>query len=170
MSKMQPPGVPLKEEDLEKQKVLTSIYHPKTKYSWATGVAIGEFLRGLKSGSITGSKCDHCGRIVVPPRIFCEWCFRRTESWVKLPDTGTVNTYSVSYITADTTHVKVPSVPAVIVIDGTSNAGLLHFIGGVRPEDIKIGMRVKAVWVEPTKRQASITDIKYFAPMTGERQ
>ncbi len=161
---MQPLGVPLKEEDIERQKVLSVVYHPRTKYSWATGVAVGEFLRGLKGGFITGSKCDQCERIVVPPRIFCEWCFRRTENWVRLPDTGIVNTYSVSYITADTTRVKTPTIPAVIEIDGTSNAGFLHLISEVKPEDVKIGMRVKAVWMEPSKRQGSITDIKYFAP------
>jgi uncharacterized OB-fold protein len=165
LSKVQPFGVPLKEEDFENQKVLTVTYHPKAKYSWATGVAVGEFLKGLKAGVITGSKCDQCGRIVVPPRMFCEWCFRRTENWVKLPDTGIVNTYSVSYITADTTRVKTPLIPAVVEIDGTSSAGFLHLISEVKPDDVKIGMRVKAVWAEPSKRRGSITDIKYFAPV-----
>lgn len=162
MSKMEPSGTPLREEDMEKQKVLTLTYHPKANYAWATGVAVGEFLKGLKAGVIMGSKCDECGRIVVPPRLFCEWCFRRTEKWVKLPDTGRVNTFSISYITADTTRVKEPIVPAVIEIDGTSAAGFLHFVGGVKPDQIEIGMRVKALWVEASKRQASITDIKHF--------
>ncbi len=164
MSRVEPAGVPLKEEDIVKQKVLTVTYHPKTKYAWATGVAVGEFLKGLKAGVIIGSKCDECGRIVVPPRVFCEWCFRRTGNWVKLPDTGSVNTFSVSYITTDTTRVKEPVIPAVIEIDGTSNAGFLHFIGGVKPDQVKISMRVKAHWAEPSKRQGSITDIKYFTP------
>ena len=164
LSKLEPSGVPLKEDDIEKQKVLTVTHHPNTKYAWATGVAVGEFLKGLKAGVITGSKCDECGRIVVPPRLFCEWCFRRTENWVKLPDTGSVNTFSVSYITADTTRVKEPLIPAVIEIDGTSGAGFLHFIGGVKPDQLKIGMRVKASWVDASKRQGSITDIKHFAP------
>lgn len=164
MNSIQPMGIPLKEEDLEHQKVLTITYHPKAKYSWATGVAVGEFLKGLKARVITGSKCNHCGRIVVPPRTFCEYCFQRTENWVKLPDTGVVNTYSVSYITADTTRVKTPLVPAVIQIDGTSNAGFLHFVGGIKPDDVRIGMPVKAVWAPDSERHASITDIKHFAP------
>jgi uncharacterized OB-fold protein len=161
---VQPSGVPLKEDDIERQKVLTVLYYPKAKYAWATGIAVGRFLRGMKEGEIIGSKCEHCGRIVVPPRIFCEWCFRRSENWVKLPDTGVVNTYSISYITTDTTRVKTPTIPAVIEIDGTSNAGLLHLIGDVKPEDVKIGMRVKAVWLDQSKRTGSITDIKHFAP------
>lgn len=161
---MQPSGVSLKEDDFENERVLTVLYKPRVKYSWATGIAIGQFLRGLKTGVITGSRCDDCGRIVVPPRIFCEWCFRRTENWVRLPNTGTVNTYSVSYITTDTTRVKNPIIPAVVEIDETSHAGFLHLLGEVKPDDIRIGMHVKAVWKEQSKRQGSITDIKYFAP------
>ncbi len=163
--KLEPSGFPLKEKDIEKEKVLTVMYQPKAKYSWATGIAIGQFLRGLKAGVITGSRCDNCGRVVVPPRIFCEWCFRSTENWVNLPDTGTVNTYSVSYITTDTTRVKTPSIPAVIEIDETSHAGFLHLLSEVKPDEIKIGMPVRAVWKEQSKRQGSITDINYFAPI-----
>jgi hypothetical protein len=83
---------------------------------------------------------------------------------VKLPDTGIVNTFSISYITADTTRVKTPIIPAVIGIDSTTNAGFLHLIGGVKPEEVRIDMHVKAVWLEPSQRTGSITDIKYFAP------
>jgi hypothetical protein len=155
----------LKESDIETQKVLSVAYQPKAKYAWATGIAIGKFLDGLKSGQIIGTRCDHCGRVVVPPRIFCEWCFKRTEAWVNLPDTGIVNTFSISYITADTTRIKTPIIPAVIEIDGTSNAGFLHLMGNVKPDDVKIGMKVKAIWEAAENRKASITDIKYFAPI-----
>ncbi len=159
-----PPGVSLKEEDIEKNRVLSTVYYPKAEYAWATGIAVGRFLSELKSGRIIGTKCSHCGRIVVPPRMFCEWCFKRVGKWVYLPDTGKVNTFSVSYISTDTTRLKTPIIPAVIEIDGTSNAGFLHLLGEVKPEEVRIGMRVKAAWVEPRLRKGSITDIKYFVP------
>jgi uncharacterized OB-fold protein len=161
----EPEGSALKEEDIERQKVLTVHYRPKAKYAWATGVAIGRFLNELKAGKIVGTKCNHCARVVVPPRIFCEFCFKRIDEWVQLPDTGIVNTYSVSYITTNTTRVKTPTIPAVIEIDGTSNAGFLHVLGNVKPDDVKIGMHVKAVWLDPSKRTGSITDIRYFSPI-----
>ncbi len=161
----EPLGTALKEEDIERQKVLTVAYQPKAEYAWAAGIAIGRFLEGLKAGEILGTRCEHCGRVAVPPRIFCEWCFKSSDSWVKLPDTGIVNTFSISYITADTTRVKTPIIPAVIGIDSTTNAGFLHLIGGVKPEDVRIDMRVKAVWLDPSQRKGSITDIKYFTPL-----
>ena len=159
------PGTGLKEEDFESSKVLTVTYQPRAKYAWATGIAIGRFLSSLKAGEIVGTKCDHCGRIGVPPRIFCESCFTRSESWIKLPDTGTVNTFSISYIATDTTRLKTPTIPAVIEIDSAKGAGFLHILGEVKPEEVKIGMRVKAVWVDPQQRKGSITDIKYFKPI-----
>lgn len=160
-----PPGSPLKEDAIETQRVLSVTYQPKANYKWATGIAIGSFLEALKSGKILGSKCDHCQRVVVPPRIFCEYCFRRMQESIQLPDTGTVNTYSVSHIATDTKRLKTPIIPAVIEIDGTTKAGFLHLLGGVDPDKIKIGMRVKAVWKQPDERSGSITDIKYFVPM-----
>jgi len=155
-------GVALREVDIELRKVLSEVYHPKAKYSWATGIAIGRFLRELKAGRIVGTRCSHCRRVVVPPRIFCEWCFRTIDEWVHLADTGIVNTFSISHISTDTTRLKTPIIPAVIEIDGTSHAGFLHVIGETNPETVKIGMRVKAVWGEESKRVGSITDIKYF--------
>lgn len=159
-----PEGSPLKEDDIEKGRVLSIAYHPRVAYRWATGIAIGRFLQELKAGRILGSRCSHCSRVVVPPRIFCEYCFRKIDEWPNLRDTGIVNTYSVSHIAADTTRLKTPIIPAVIEIDGTSNAGFLHILGGVEPEKVKIGMPVKAVWRNSEQRQGSITDIIHFAP------
>jgi len=161
----EPAGTGLKEEDLEHHKVLTIAYQPMVKYAWATGVAIGRFLDGLRAGEILGTKCDRCGRIAVPPRIFCEWCFKRSGEWIKLPDTGTVNTFSISYIATDTTRLKTPTIPAVIEIDSAGHAGFLHIIGEAKPEEVRIGMPVKAVWADPEKRKGSITDIRHFKPI-----
>ena len=162
---MPPSGTPLSEEDLANRNVLTVMYHPQAKYAWATGVAISKFLGGLKEGRICGSKCEKCGRIVVPPRIFCEYCFRRSDSYLTLPDTGIINTYSVSHISTDTTRLKTPIIPAVIEIDGTDKAGFLHILGEIEPNTIRIGMKVKAVWKHVSERTGSIMDIHYFRPI-----
>ena len=158
-----PAGTVLTENDLE-QRVLTVMYHPRAKYAWATGVAISKFLGGLKEGRILGTKCDRCGRIVVPPRIFCEYCFRPSDNYLELPDTGIVNTYSVSHISTDTTRLQEPIIPAVIEIDGTDRAGFLHILGEINPDRIRIGMKVRAVWKPHSERRGSITDILHFKP------
>jgi len=56
--------------------------------------------------------------------------------------------------------------PAVIEIDGASKGmGIMHLLGEVEPGDIKIGMKVKAVWKPEEEREGSITDIIYFKPL-----
>ena len=42
--------------------------------------------------------------------------------------------------------------------------GIMHVLGEVDPQEVKIGMRVKAVWKPPKERSGAITDIKYFKP------
>ncbi|MGQ9573166.1 MAG: Zn-ribbon domain-containing OB-fold protein [Dehalococcoidia bacterium] len=160
------PGTPLSDSDFRQGKVLTVEADANARYAWDTGVAIGRFLAELKNGRIVGRQCHRCRRIMVPPRMFCEECFRPTDRWVVLEDTGRVNTYSISYIRWDASRVKEPTIPAVIEIDGASKGmGIMHYLGEVKPDDVQVGMRVKAVWKPPRQRQGSILDIRYFRPM-----
>lgn len=158
-------GVGLKQEDFENKKVLFVKGGPKAEYAWDCGIAIGRYLRELKKGRIIGIKCDRCKRIVVPPRIFCEKCFKPMSDWVNLSDTGIVNTFSLCYVTWDMRRIEKPLIPAVIEIDGASKGmGIMHLLDEVEPKDVKIGMKVKACWKEQKEREGSILDIKYFKP------
>jgi uncharacterized OB-fold protein len=88
------------------------------------------------------------------------------DEYIPLENTGTVNTYSLCYVTWDVKRVKEPEIPAVIEIDGASPLhGIMHLLGEVDPDQVKIGMRVQAVWKPPEERQGAITDIKYFKPI-----
>ena len=159
------PGVEITPEETEAGRYLTTSYQATLRYSWSAGVAIGRFLRGLKDGELWGRECDGCGRTLVPPRMYCEECFRPTDRWSRLRDTGKVTTYSVAYVNFDASRRKDPILVAVIEIDGASPMmGILHLLGEVRPEDIRVGMRVRAVWKARSERKGAITDIKYFRP------
>ncbi|MEJ5186998.1 MAG: Zn-ribbon domain-containing OB-fold protein, partial [Candidatus Geothermincolales bacterium] len=157
-----------REEDLKEGKLLSLLWKPNLKYAWDNGVAIGRYLAELKEGRIIARKCNKCRRIMLPPRMFCELCWRPTDEWVYVEDTGTVNTFSICYINWDASRLPEgarPHIPAVIEIDGASpGMGILHKLGEVEPEEVRIGMRVKAVWKDPAEREGSITDILYFKP------
>lgn len=156
----------IKLADMEKGNVLFSKDTPKLEYAWDNGVAVGRYLAELKEGRIIGKKCKSCKRVLVPPRLFCELCWRPTDEWTYVQDTGTILTFCVSHVNWDASRVKEGEryhTPAVIELDGAGvNQGILHLIGEIEPYDIKIGMRVKAVWKEPKQRVGGITDIKYF--------
>lgn len=158
----------------EFEKVLTVVQKPNLKYSWDNGPAIGRYLAELKNGRLIGKKCNECGRIMIPPRMFCELCWCPTDDWVILEDTGVVNTFSICQVNWDASRIRKgekPHLPAVIEIDGaTKGMGIMHLLGEVEPEDVEIGMKVKAVWKKAEDREGSITDIKYFKPAGGRRK
>lgn len=141
------------------------------RYAWDTGVAVSEFLRGLKRGVVLARECRQCRRVLVPPRMFCEQCFRPTDRWVEVQDTGRVNTFSICYIRWDMEPLDEPELPAVIEIDGASpGIGIMHKLGEVDPDDIAVGLEVEAVWVPEPDRAGSILDIRYFRPREAGRR
>ncbi|MFP3985435.1 MAG: Zn-ribbon domain-containing OB-fold protein [Candidatus Bathyarchaeia archaeon] len=160
------PGEEVKGSDIREGKIPTVKYRPKAKYLWSAGVAMSRFLEGLKEGKIVASTCKKCSRIVVPPRAFCEQCFKPADGYTYVKDTGTINTYSVSYVASDASRIKEPILIAVIDLDGASKGmGILHLLGEIDDwKQIKFGMKVKAVWKSPEERTGAITDIKYFKP------
>ncbi|MEN3047165.1 MAG: Zn-ribbon domain-containing OB-fold protein [Candidatus Caldarchaeales archaeon] len=147
------------------------------RYRRATGEAVGRFLEGLREGRIIGTKCEGCGRVFIPPRSFCELCFRRVRTYVEHSGYGEVATYSVAYIgTNPRERLARPEVVAVIWFEGTKvvrpnshhvfhAAGLMHKLGEVEPSEVRIGMRVRPVWKPKEQRRGEITDISYFAPV-----
>ncbi len=159
------PGTPLSDEAIQQGKVLTLEWPSSLRYAWDTGVAVGRFLSELKNGRIIGRRCHRCGRVLVPPRMFCERCFRPTDAWQFVEDSGTVNTYSESHIRWDASRIEEPVLVAVVEIDGASGGGLLHLLGEVKPEDLPIAMKEKAAWALPEVRQGSILDIRDFKPL-----
>jgi acetyl-CoA C-acetyltransferase len=133
-------------------------------YDWDAGEAMGAFLEGMRDARIVATVCAQCERTLVPPRKFCEVCFRPTDTWTSVPDTGVVETYSICHIRWDMVPLDPPEIPSVIRIDGSSQGGFLHMLGEVSPESISIGMEVEAVWKPAKERVGSILDIAYFRP------
>jgi len=159
------PGTPLREDDVRSGRVLTVSGAAGAEYAWDLGIAMERYLAGLRDGRLVGTGCHHCGRVLFPPRVFCEQCFQPTTEWVDLPDSGVVQTFAICHIAWDARRIDEPKVPAVIAVDGASrNMGLLHLIGGVDPDRVAVGQRVRAVWRPERERTGSITDILYFAP------
>jgi uncharacterized OB-fold protein len=136
------------------------------RYAWDAGVAIGRYLDGLREGRILGRECRGCDRVLVPPRMFCERCFRGTDAWVEAASTGIVQTYSICHVRWDMEPLAEPELPAVISIDGT-DGGFLHRLGEVALDDVEIGIAVEAVWRPAEERTGSILDIDHFRPRSA---
>ncbi|QKR00069.1 Zn-ribbon domain-containing OB-fold protein [Metallosphaera tengchongensis] len=159
---------PLKDEELKTHFTIT--YKPEAKYSYTAGQAISNFLKGLKEGKILGRKCPKCGKVYVPPRMYCEECFCPTSSWTQVSDEGVVMTAVASFISWTRDRLEEPEIVGTIrLFPSTSRdyvyPGLFHRICCSYEEvkNMKIfGRRVKARWRPTEKRVGSIDDIECF--------
>jgi uncharacterized OB-fold protein len=159
-------GTPLDEKALKQGKSFSVTYVPKLRYAWDTGEAIGRYLEELKQGRLIARRCGQCERVMIPPRMFCERCFRPTDDWIYVKDTGRIATFSLCYVSWDVRRLKQPQIPAVIEIDGASpGMGILHVVKKIRPGKVHIGMAVQAVWKPKRQRIGGVTDIAYWEPI-----
>jgi len=136
------------------------IYIPNRYSAGAVGSRFLIEIRDKKR--IMGTRCPTCNRVYVPARSICKDCFGQLDEWVEVSDKGTVLTYTVCNQPNPVQPVETPLVYGIVQLDG-ADTGFVHMLGEVNPEQLRIGMRVQAVFKE--EREASILDIKYFKPL-----
>jgi uncharacterized OB-fold protein len=120
------------------------------------------YLRGLAERRILGQRCGVCGQVYVPPRGTCPADGVPTHEEVELPESGTVTTFcvvNVGYPGQRALGLTPPYVAAAVLLDGAGLA-FQHLILGCDPGEVRMGMRVSAVWGESGS-------ISHFTP-TGE--
>ena len=143
------------------------VYNSKINvpYSWWAGDTASHFFIALRDEKkILGAKCDTCRKVFLPPRKACPICFTENTRWVDLSDEGTVLSFSVARrpFAAIPSDKKVPVIWGLIKLDGADTA-MLHYLGDVAPEEVAIGMRVRAVFSDA--RKGTIHDILHFKPV-----
>lgn len=131
-------------------------------YSYTPGVAQSEFLRALTERRILGQRCSTCEQVYVPPRGMCARDGIALEGTFELPDTGVVSGFCIVNIPFAGQAVECPYVSASITFDG-ADIPIFHLVQEVDPAQVRIGMRVQAVWSE--EPQPSMQTIRYFRPL-----
>ncbi len=133
-------------------------------FLYTTGRAGEAFFKAISKGKLLAATCDACDVSYVPPKTYCERCFARLEgSYKEVAAKGEVHAFTVCHKKMDGKPSGKPILMAVVKIDKTDGF-LVHYLGEVRPEDVRIGMPVKAVFASKKERKGSILDIKYFKP------
>ncbi len=131
-----------------------------SRYSF--GLAGERFYRGIKDeGKIYGTHCEKCERTYVPASLFCERCMRELDTWIDVGTAGEVHTFTFLY--EDLEGKRKPD-PDIIAFIRLGDGGLVHKLGEVEKDQVKIGMRVEAVFKAESEREGSIQDISYFRP------
>lgn len=135
-------------------------------YNYAASPEESLFYRGLNEGRIMGQRCPTCQKVYVPPRSACPSDGTPTEEEVELSQTGTITTFCIVNVPFLGQKITPPYVSAYVLLDGADIA-VLHLILGVPAEEVRMGMRVKAVWKPREEWAYSLENIDHFAP-TGD--
>jgi uncharacterized OB-fold protein len=152
----QPPEEPIK-------YVETQVHLP---YHYIAGDVKARFLRALKNKKIIGSRCSKTGKVFVPPLINSPESFAPATEIVELPDRGIVTTFCIVNIPVIGRDLKLPYVAASVALDG-ADLSIFSAIQECEPDQVRMGMRVEAVWKPDGEREGSFDDLLYFRP-TGE--
>jgi uncharacterized OB-fold protein len=116
---------------------------------------LGRFVDCLMEGHLTGHRCPSCRRVYIPPKGYCPLCVvpTSTSDEVELPDLGTVTGFTivtpVAYYGQQETE---PFVYASVLLDGADTPLTGQSITGIPHEQLRMGLRVKAIWKPPEER------------------
>ena len=124
------------------------------------------YLRGLQQGMLLGATSGENGKVYFPPREADPATGRALDQFVELSDKGTVTTFAIINIPFAGQRIKPPYVAAYILLDG-ADIPFLHLVTEIDASDVRMGMRVQAVWKPREEWGLGIDNIEHFRP-TGE--
>ena len=144
----------------------------KWDLSWvyAAGKVGSKYITELRDNArIMAIKCHQCGRVLLPPRSYCERCFVPLHDWVELKPEGTLEAFTI--VTVPFPDEREPPYIVGYFKIGQASTNIPHFLEGVDLSDIEkakseiqIGMRVKVIFRD--QRIGSTTDF-YIEPLKG---
>jgi uncharacterized protein len=124
------------------------------------------FLRGLEEGKLLGARSGKDGKVYFPPKEADPATGLELDNFLELPDKGTVTTFAIINIPFPGQRIKPPYVAAYVLLDG-ADIPFLHLVTEIDPADVRMGMRVEAVWKPREEWGLGIDNINHFRP-TGE--
>jgi hypothetical protein len=124
------------------------------------------YLRAIAEGKLLGAKTGENGKVYFPPHGADPATGQPTTEFVELPDRGTVTTFAIINIPFKGQRIKPPYVAAYVLLDG-ADIPFLHLVADIDAHEVRMGMRVEAVWKPRDEWGFGIDNIEYFRP-TGE--
>ncbi|MBF6211867.1 OB-fold domain-containing protein [Nocardia puris] len=124
------------------------------------------YLRGLAEGKLIGARTDAAGKVYFPPRGANPTDGRPTDDYIELSDHGTVTTFCIVNVPFLGQRIKPPYVAAYVLLDG-ADIPVLHLVLGCEASEVRMGMRVKAVWKPREEWGHGLENVDHFEP-SGE--
>ncbi|MEU8897808.1 OB-fold domain-containing protein [Nocardia sp. NPDC048505] len=124
------------------------------------------YLRGLAEGKLLGARSSAGDKVYFPPRGANPTNGLPTNDYVELSDHGTVTTFCIVNVPFMGQRIKPPYVAAYVLLDG-ADIPVLHLVLGCEASEVRMGMRVKAVWKPREEWDFTLANVDHFEP-SGE--
>ena len=131
-------------------------------HRYTLGVAGERFFRAMRDERrLFASRCSNFREAFLPPKLYCERCFEEIEEWTPVDEPAYVKSFTVLHLSLDEEPLTEPVVAALVGWQHI-RGGLLHRIGGIKSEEVRLGMAVEPVWA--LERSGTLADILHFQP------
>lgn len=124
------------------------------------------YLRALQQGKLLGARSGADGKVYFPAREADPATGSVLDTFVELSDRGTVTTFAIINTPFAGQRITPPYVAAYVLLDG-ADIPFLHLVADIDAHEVRMGMRVEAVWKPQEQWGLGIDNIEYFRP-TGE--
>ncbi|MCU1426264.1 MAG: putative nucleic-acid-binding protein containing a Zn-ribbon [Actinomycetia bacterium] len=159
----EPQPAPANTAEVEGDTVNGIVVPIRLEYRRSAGVATTRYLLGLKEHKILGERAPSSQEVYAASRGTDPKTGEPTSIVVEVQDRGTITTFCVVNIPGlSPLAPEVPYVSAQILLDGANNT-FFGLIRGVPVDDVRMGMRVQAVWAD--ELVADHTSIKWWEPL-----
>lgn len=149
---------------LQDVELVRSVRTPaQLDYEFTAGDATTRFLRGITQKKIIGQQANPSSRVYVPPRGADPELGAATPIEVEVAQVGTVVSFCVVNLQFYGSVMEIPYTSALILLDG-SDLPIMHLIQEIPAHEVRIGMRVEAVWRDDADIEPTLESIKWFRP------
>jgi uncharacterized OB-fold protein len=131
---------------------------------------VRRYAEALMDGKMIGHRCPKCGLVYAPPRGYCPIDVIETTDAdeVQLSNRGTVTNYTVvtpvQYYGQEKTE---PFAKVSIQLDEPGGSLNLQDVLEIGVDDVRVGMRVEAVWAPPGERNVDEIGNRSFGSVEG---
>ena len=154
-------------ESLQGVEAVRSVRTPaRLDYTFTAGDATTRFLKGITQKKIIGQQATSTSKVYVPPRGADPELGATTPIEVEVAQVGTVTSFCVVNLQFYGSAMEIPYTSALILLDG-ADLSIMHLIQEIPADQVRVGMRVEAVWRDDADIEPTLESIKWFRP-TGE--
>ena len=133
------------------------------QYKYTAGQATTRFLQGIAQGKILGERAPG-GKVYVPSRGADPELGLPTTEQVELSHKGTLTSFCVVNVAFYGQGMEIPYTAGLILLDG-ADLSMMCLLQEVDVKDVRIGMRLEAVWADESEWAPNLESIKYFRPI-----